>query len=198
MNRRIAFAMFCIAALLFIGWPSEDAPADEARDEFEPPSAGHASAPQHSTPAAASDDEAAPNEAPTDETTSARRALQAAIAQALEQSFEEPPPLPMPYVAQGVRQLRPLIMECFDLAQSAGEDVHHASVAFEVLGDPEVGGIVTTADIVGTAEPPPILSECIRETIYTLDMPPPESPGQLRAVFSFGVGPSAPSQTPSK
>ena len=54
MNRRIAFAMFCIAALLFIGWPSEDAPAGEARDEFEPPSAGHASAPQHSTPAAAS------------------------------------------------------------------------------------------------------------------------------------------------
>lgn len=100
------------------------------------------------------------------------------------------------YIRAAVRELRPLLAECYDLAREEDDALAGRLILeFDIEGEPEVGGVVEHATIgEDSTLTHPILDECIRETIYTLELPAPTGGGRVhvRYPFNFSSGETAP------
>lgn len=98
-----------------------------------------------------------------------------------------------------MRELAPLFRQCYEnsLAQHpklAGSLV----VRFEIVADPELGGVVADSQVdpERSRMNSPELSECIQESIYALELPPPEGGGKVvvNYPFRFRSAKSAPAE----
>ena len=98
------------------------------------------------------------------------------------------------YIQDRVREVVPLVKECYDLAlhnnpQSGGKLV----VRFVMGGEPEIGGVVEESEVVemeGFA-PDSRIRECVRETMYALDFDPPSDGGRVTVTYPFTFRPKA-------
>ena len=95
------------------------------------------------------------------------------------------------YIRERVRELVPLIRECYELAldEQAGLE-GRLNVEFVIAGEPDVGGIVEESRILDESTlVHPTLHECVRETVYTLELDPPENGGRVTVRYPFNFSP---------
>jgi hypothetical protein len=110
---------------------------------------------------------------------------------------DEPPHgrLSKEYIRETVSEAVPLIRECYEMAleeqNEQGGEGHDLSgtlrVRFVIAGEPDVGGMVQEAEVetdegLAASE---TLSECVRETVYTLEFEPPEGGGEVIVTYPF-------------
>jgi RNA polymerase sigma factor (sigma-70 family) len=104
----------------------------------------------------------------------------------------EPADLDKEYVQASVRDLLPFLKECYttalDQGPSFGGDI---VVDFTIEGTPETGGLVTEAaiDDDGTDIDNVEFRECIRQTMFSLEIDPPTDGGSVKVSYPFMFSP---------
>ena len=96
------------------------------------------------------------------------------------------------YIQESLKNVTPLLRECYELASEnyslASGDL---TLSFSIEGDPEVGGVVSASEVTGgsLAENRQLV-ECVQETIYTLELEPPEHGGAFNVEYpiTFAAG----------
>lgn len=119
-------------------------------------------------------------------------------------SPEAPGRIDPQYIRDAVREIRPLLAECYELAQAEagreGFEVPAGRVVAEFVfaGEPDVGGVVEESRLLdGESEiGSPILDECFSETLYTLELPSPEEGGRVTVRYPFDLSPGDEPPTP--
>lgn len=96
------------------------------------------------------------------------------------------------YVQDAVRELIPLLAECYEMLEqasdAAGEPAPEGRLVarFVFSGEPEVGGVVEESEILDESTlRSPLLEECFAETLYTLELPAPEAGGTVTVHYPF-------------
>jgi RNA polymerase sigma factor (sigma-70 family) len=96
------------------------------------------------------------------------------------------------YVREAVRELIPLIAECYEEGVSrngmlAGTIVEH----FTIEGEPGVGGVISDSQVDPDQSTitDPTVRECIQETMYGLQIDPPAS-GKVEVTYPFSFRPA--------
>lgn len=109
------------------------------------------------------------------------------------------------YIQDAIREVLPLVGECYELmldAQTTGaaggiggdgelDAEGRVVLGFVIGGEEEVGGVVIDPEI-DTEQSANFGSEfstCITETLMTLELPAPESGGQVRVTYPFNFRP---------
>jgi RNA polymerase sigma factor (sigma-70 family) len=128
---------------------------------------------------------------------STRVALEQRIDAALHAAHPSAAPPPIPpldpgYVAEQMRGLVPLVLECFDNALARHPDLRGTvTVGFSIFGDPSVGGLVGGSQIIDAKSTltDPEVRECIQETMYAAKFPPPPEGGEVHVEYPFVFAP---------
>jgi hypothetical protein len=104
-----------------------------------------------------------------------------------------PPALPTPtlekeYIRASVRELIPLIVECYE--QGLARDSKLAGsiiVDFTIEGEPGVGGVVgeSAIDPAASTLTDPAVRECVQETMFGIEIEPPEGGGVVKVRYPF-------------
>lgn len=91
------------------------------------------------------------------------------------------------YIRAAIEELKPLLHECYDAALSTTPDLGgRLVVTFDVLGAPEVGGVVdAVAPDPASSVSNPDLEECVRETMYVARLPSPSAGGSVHVEYPF-------------
>jgi hypothetical protein len=92
------------------------------------------------------------------------------------------------YIRERVRELIPLLSECYTMALERDPTLEGTIVVdMTLVGEPEVGGLVGTSEI--DPDESTLLeagfTECIRETMYALEIDPPPDGGTVRVRYPF-------------
>jgi hypothetical protein len=92
------------------------------------------------------------------------------------------------YIRAAIRELVPLVKECYDNALQEQPALDgRLTVEFRIAGEPEIGGVVTESRIVesdgGLRHAG--LEECVRETMYGLQLDAPAGGGTVRVRYPF-------------
>lgn len=97
------------------------------------------------------------------------------------------------YIRSRVRELVPLIAECYELALHEQADLEgRLVVEFTIAGEPDVGGIVEESRIAEASTlRHPTLDECVRETMYTAELEAPEGGGRVTVRYPFTFRPES-------
>jgi len=98
------------------------------------------------------------------------------------------PGLQADYIRQQVREIVPLIKECYEMELENQPDLTgNLVVAFEIVADETYGGLVVDSQIKdeSTLASVPGLAECVRETIYALHLKAPEQGGRVKVNYPF-------------
>jgi hypothetical protein len=121
------------------------------------------------------------------------RALEAFKEHPWINRVDAPPPPPPPtrlttkaYIQERMDEIKPLIAECYRDAKVADPSLgRRIPVAFKIEGEIGVGGLVTEASLHPSLEKYAGLEECVRETLYSLEIDPPEQGGDVDVVYPF-------------
>lgn len=99
---------------------------------------------------------------------------------------EEPSPDPE-YIRESVRDILPLLVECYENAlERSPELAGKVVVDFTIEGEPDVGGVIGASEIAeGTTIEDDELRECISETMYAIEIDPPTGGGSIRVTYPF-------------
>lgn len=96
------------------------------------------------------------------------------------------------YIRDAIRELSPLLRECYDLArEEAARDGRAAPegrlvTRFVIGGEPDVGGVIEEAEVMDESDVRhPLLEECFTETLYTVELPAPEEGGRVTVHYPF-------------
>jgi hypothetical protein len=85
----------------------------------------------------------------------------------------------------------PLVDECVDMAHERSPELSGVlAIQVEIIGDPELGGVI---EKVGFSESNDLvdaeLQECVRESAWSLTLPPPEARGKQAMEMTIPVTP---------
>ena len=108
-----------------------------------------------------------------------------------------PPPairgeLDKQYIQDGVREIIPVIRECYNEALALDEALAGRMVlSFQILGDQEVGGVVDQVEVDEreSSLADPHMRECVRQSLYMVELPPPEDGGIISVTYPFNFEP---------
>ncbi|MBX3247145.1 MAG: AgmX/PglI C-terminal domain-containing protein [Myxococcales bacterium] len=96
------------------------------------------------------------------------------------------------YIRTAIRDLQPLLRECYDLtresAARAGEAAPQGRLVarFVIGGEPGLGGVVEESEVMSESElRHPLLEECLTQTLYTVELPAPEEGGRVTVHYPF-------------
>ncbi|WP_157070151.1 AgmX/PglI C-terminal domain-containing protein [Sandaracinus amylolyticus] len=100
------------------------------------------------------------------------------------------------YVRSAVREVLPLLGECYELARDAaqreGEDDPEGRLVtrFVIGGEPGVGGVIEEAEVMEASTlRDAVLEECFVETLRTIELPAPEAGGRVEVHYPFALSP---------
>jgi hypothetical protein len=200
MGVALALAAGVFAYLWLAGSETEPAPTRAVADSAASPEPTQAAAvPAAALPAARAaapaSPEAAARTAPRAQVDRKRAEIRERLQPAAvddARSAPEPPPEPpkldKEYIRESVRELIPVIRECYENALQDDPALGGKLVMkFEILGDEEVGGVVDQVEVdaeqstIGDAD----MRECMRESMYTLELPPPDAGGSVFVTYPF-------------
>jgi RNA polymerase sigma factor (sigma-70 family) len=92
------------------------------------------------------------------------------------------------YVRSSVRELLPMVRECYEAAREHTPDLGgRIAVTFTIEGEPEIGGVIGSSQIdqaQTTVADPPML-ECVQETMYAIEIDPPPGGGVVTVTYPF-------------
>lgn len=132
------------------------------------------------------------------------RARERRAASAAPSSAEAPPPeaptlarppvgvLDKDYIQERVRDVLPLLAECYTMALEDTPDLAgRVMTEFVISGEPDVGGLVEESTISdeGTTIAHPGMRECMRETLYSIEFEPPPNGGKVLVRYPFLFAP---------
>ena len=105
--------------------------------------------------------------------------------------------LHQPVVDQVNRDFMPLASECIDQAQARLPQLAGMiALSMETVADEQLGAVVDVADPAPSNQiGDPLLFECLRESAFSLSLPPPPTGGRMKVMITLRVDP--PSGTPS-
>jgi len=93
------------------------------------------------------------------------------------------------YIQQSIREIIPLVRECYELALAEQPELTgKIKVRFEVVADEEQGGLVADSQLVlEEGQPPPsaLLAECVQESMYALKLQAPKGGGKVVVTYPF-------------
>jgi hypothetical protein len=93
------------------------------------------------------------------------------------------------YIQAAVREIVPLIRECYENALSEDPTVQGKLVVrFEVVADEEHGGLIAQSEVVpeqGRPAPSASLAECVQESMYALRLDAPAGGGTVTVTYPF-------------
>jgi hypothetical protein len=98
------------------------------------------------------------------------------------------PTLDRKYIRSAINDIVPMVQECFELGRHARPELRQARaiVHFSIIGDDQHGGVVEESKLDDASEGmTPELSECVRETMYSLQLPAPEGHGRVEVTYPF-------------
>jgi hypothetical protein len=108
-------------------------------------------------------------------------------------SADAPGELDKDYVRDQIREILPLLAECYNHALERDPKLGgRMMVDFSIVGDPSVGGLVGDSKIdgdksdIGDAD----MRECVQETMYAAKFKPPGENGTVRVSYPFVFRPS--------
>lgn len=89
------------------------------------------------------------------------------------------------------RDFMPLATECVEQArQRTPQLAGTIELAMETVADEQLGAVVDVAEPAPTNKlVDPLLFECLRETAFSLSLPPPPTGGRMKAMITFRVDP---------
>ena len=103
------------------------------------------------------------------------------------------------YIQAQVREIIPLVKECYDMALEAAKDTSEPldgvlKVRFSIIGDEELGGVIEDSQVL---EGTPLsgnaaLTECVQETMYGLQLEPPRGGGKVVVTYPLRFQTSEP------
>ncbi|MDX2088025.1 MAG: sigma-70 family RNA polymerase sigma factor [Kofleriaceae bacterium] len=107
---------------------------------------------------------------------------------------EAPADLDKEYIRSSVRELIPFIQECYESAlQTQPTLAGTVVVSFTIEGTPEAGGLVTESSIDEKSEiKDPAFHECMRETMFALEIQPPSNGGTVKVTYPFAFSTAPP------
>lgn len=99
------------------------------------------------------------------------------------------------YIREAIQEVKPLIGECYEMLLESQPEAEGRLVAELVIaGDESVGGIVEESRLLEDSTlQNPSLDECVRETLYTLELPAPKGGGRVVVRYPFHLAAKAPS-----
>lgn len=104
-------------------------------------------------------------------------------------------PLTARYLKSAIKEIVPLFKECYENALKNDPKLSGKLVVqFEIVGDPEVGGLVAHSKIdpkrstIKAAG----LNECVRESVYALELDAPEEGGKTQVSYPLRFSPKKP------
>jgi hypothetical protein len=102
-----------------------------------------------------------------------------------------------PVVDQLNRDFMPLANECIEQAQARMPQLAGMiALSMETVADEQLGAVVDVAEPAPSSQiVDPLLFECLRESAFSLTLPPPPVGGRMKAMITFRV--DLPSGTPS-
>jgi RNA polymerase sigma factor (sigma-70 family) len=106
---------------------------------------------------------------------------------------DEQPDLDKEYIRSCVRELIPLIAECYEQGLDRNPQLGGKVVVdFTIDGAPDVGGVVSesTIDDKESTLADASVRECIQQTMYSLEISPPEGGGQVHVHYPFTFAPA--------
>jgi hypothetical protein len=106
-------------------------------------------------------------------------------------------PLEPAYIQARMRELLPLVRECYETAAERIPDLAGlVELEFVMAGEAEVGGIVESSKVLpGSTLRDPEFTECVTETMYGLQFTPPADGGRVVVRYPLQFGPE-PAETP--
>jgi hypothetical protein len=115
---------------------------------------------------------------------------------AATESAEERASLDREYIRDAMREIVPLLAECYELAREEEPSLAgRLVVEFDIEGEPEVGGVIEASTIAEDSElRHPLLDECVRETMYVLALPAPDGPGTVHVRYPLVMSPDDPEE----
>ncbi|MGE0547909.1 MAG: hypothetical protein AB7O24_20250 [Kofleriaceae bacterium] len=112
------------------------------------------------------------------------------------------------YIRSSVRDIIPLLAECYSAALARKPALAGSVlVSFEISGEPEVGGVITNSEVLTAGkrivddngkelEPTTLddaeVHECIRETMYAIEIDPPPHGGTVTVRYPLAFAPNGP------
>lgn len=89
------------------------------------------------------------------------------------------------------RDFMPLATECVEQAQQRTPQLAGMiALSMETVADEQLGAVVDVAEPAPTNKiVDPLLFECLRETAFSLSLPPPPTGGRMKAMITFRVDP---------
>jgi hypothetical protein len=103
-------------------------------------------------------------------------------------AVKEPIPIEKDYIRSSVRELIPLLVECYE--QGLARDPKLAGsivVDFTIEGEPGVGGVVgeSAIDATGSTLTDVAVRECVQETMFAIEIEPPAGGGVVKVRYPF-------------
>jgi hypothetical protein len=98
-----------------------------------------------------------------------------------------------------VKAIIPQLLECYEDGLARNPKIGGTIVVdFTIEGEPEVGGVVgqSAIDPEKSTLIDPAVRECIQETMYALEIDPPESGGVVRVHYPFAFSATGDSDAP--
>ncbi len=99
---------------------------------------------------------------------------------------EKTPTLTAKYIKAAVKEIVPLFKQCYEAALEKEPGLGgKLVVSFEIVGDPDLGGLVTNSHVDAKRSDSMTsgLRECVRETMYALDLVAPEKGGTTKVSY---------------
>ncbi|MCA9616392.1 MAG: AgmX/PglI C-terminal domain-containing protein [Sandaracinus sp.] len=119
-------------------------------------------------------------------------AAAAAVQVPPEQDAERLGRLDAQYIRDAIRDLQPLLRECYDLARAEAERAGEAApegrlvTRFVIGGEPDVGGVIEESEVMDQSDVRhPLLEECFTQTLFTVELPAPEEGGRVTVHYPF-------------
>jgi RNA polymerase sigma factor (sigma-70 family) len=96
------------------------------------------------------------------------------------------------FIRSSVRELIPFITECYETALETQPTLAGSVVVnFTIEGTPDTGGLVTESEIDDKSEiKDPAFHECMRETMFALEIAPPSNGGTVKVTYPFAFRPN--------
>jgi hypothetical protein len=92
------------------------------------------------------------------------------------------------YIQAAVREIAPLLRECYESGLSRDPSISGKIVVdFTIEGEPDVGGVIgdSAIDADKSSLTDPGVRECVKETMYALQIDPPPMGGVVRVAYPF-------------
>lgn len=103
------------------------------------------------------------------------------------------PELSKQYIRQQLKEIVPLMIECYETALERDSQIAgKLTMKFSIGGEPDVGGVVETSEVdaANSTITDPGMLECMRETMYALELVAPEQGGRVDVTYPFEFRPN--------